>query len=1730
MSQFCHLHCHSEYSLLDGMSKVDDMVKRAKELNQPAIALTDHGVMFGAIEFYRAAKKAGVKPIMGVEAYLAARTRTDRDPVKDKTRFHMLLLAENQKGYLNLLKLCSIAQLEGFYGKPRIDRETLAAHSEGIIATTGCLAAEIPRTLMREGEEAAYNKLKWYLDVFGRDRFFLELQGHDIEELRGVNKTLIEWSKKYGVNLIATNDVHYVRKEDADPHDALLCIQTHDVLSKQNRMRLSPMGSYYITSFEEMMGIFGDYPEALQNTVLIAERCEVDLEHKGYHLPQFPIPTGYEDAEGYLKALVLEGITRRYGAHRMEVDPILKERVERELFIIHNMGFDNYFLIVWDLCRFAGEVDIWWNVRGSGAGSVVAYALKITNIDPIKNDLIFERFLNPDRVSMPDIDIDFPDDRRSEMIEYAVRKYGAEKVAAIITFGTLGARAAVRDVGRVLEIPLNEVDRVARFVPNVPGKPVNLDKLLFDDAMLEEWPTEATDLREVYKNEPQTKRLLDMAMKLEGQTRHASTHAAGIVISDKPIVEYAPLHRPTKGDDTGPIQQVVQFDMNIVESIGLLKVDFLGLATITIMRRACELIEQRHGRKLNMDTIPYERTPDNKKLDKDVEAAFKLLQAGDTIGVFQVEGAGLRRVLTEMRPTEFEHIIAAISLYRPGPLEYIPQYIRRMHGDEPIQYHHPLQEPILQNTFGICVSGDAMVMDARTGERMRLAEVGNQADFVIQGVDAEWRPAIGRVTHWINSGWKPVYRMTLRNGASIKVTADHRLLSESGWQPLSQLEVGDKVGTPPYLIGDNMVSHAHVYADTHHEFRFASLMATSELTTLQIDDIAVSSLVAPSGATRNWGWNAETLPSPLATRHANVNWQEIISIEPVGTEHVYDLTVEGLHSFVADNIIVHNCVYQEQIMRMATDLAGYSPGEADLMRRAVSKKKAKDIEYHKGIFVKGATDKGIPQAAAERIYGDIEFFARYGFNKCVTGDTEVLDTVTGRLVKVADLYQEPSQLSHVLSVDTDKLKYRTKSVANVVENGVKPVFQLTTAIGHTLSATDNHPFYTREGWRLLGELKAGDEIAVARHIPVRGHEQWDDVEVLELGRLLVDGELTEFAPEVFMLNNTQIHLLLSRLGLEAKNSHTRFVTPSRRLGQQLLHLYLRMGLLAKLESLPPREGVAEEWGITIIGDYTLKEDLYWDRITAIDPIGEAMTYDLEVEETHNFIANNILVHNSHAADYAVITVQTAYLKAHYPVEYLCALLEVEFNDTNKVPVFLSECRRMGITVLPPDLNKSGAKFTIEPNPNGDKYPQGDYRCWAIRVGMGAIKNVGLGAVEFILAEREKDGIFKSLDDFCDRVDLRQINRRVLECLTKVGVFDDIVRPHAPDAPRETMLELLDRMIGVSSQSHEAADVGQLSMFDMMASSGGQMTRGSVLTPLPVLGKINPKQRLADEKELMGLYISEHPLQQVAELVKGKVSYYCNEITTELIGQNVAVAGLLVSHRVITTKKGDRMAFLKLEDMQGDIEIVVFPRTYEQCKADLVPEAILLVAGKVEARNDTFSLLADKIVAFTADATVDFTPRIVEEVMEFYGEMPPLPDEAMEPRGSYDGTGIHNVPVVGNGYTNGNGHGNDTPAEVDLLDGSQRIITLTLPRTEDTTKDVTRLRQMLDLIRANEGGDTLNINVTLPNGIQTRLGFGDLKVRWTAQVREELQRLNIDFTVQDITPDPKARYRKEKTAV
>ncbi|HYO88543.1 MAG TPA: DNA polymerase III subunit alpha [Candidatus Limnocylindrales bacterium] len=687
---FVHLHVHTEFSLLDGLSRIDKLVERAKALDMSALAITDHGTMFGVMDFYNECKGQGVKPIIGVEGYVARRTMHDRDPQFDRSPFHLLMLAMNETGYKNLLKIASAAQLDGYYYKPRIDRDYLQAHSDGLIVTSGCLAGQIPSLVMHEQEREAREIVDFYLQVFGRDRFFLELQSHAVPELDAVNRWLVDIGHKDDIRFVATNDVHYVLEDDYDVHDTLLCIQTSTQKSEEKRMRMSD-NSYFLSSAAQMWKTFGHINggEALTNTRLIAEMCNIDLERKDYHLPVFPVPEGHT-SESYLRYLCERGLRWRYG-ERAESDDALRQRLDFELSTIGKMGFATYFLIVWDLCEYARQVDIWWNVRGSGAGSVAAYSLGITNIDPIQNNLLFERFLNPGRKTMPDIDMDFPDDRRGEMIAYTARKYGEQRVAAIITFGTLGAKAAVRDVGRALGADLDLVNQAARLIPTEP-KPKPVKKYIEDNPELKKLVGSSTVLKQV----------MDAAAGLQGVSRHVSTHAAGIIVGDKPLVEYLPLHRLTKDDDKSSIKQVTQFPMETCEAIGLLKVDFLGLSTLTIMRRASDLIARHHGVRYTMDNIPYRPTGDE-QLDQMLAEAFELIGRGETIGVFQFESKGMQQMLREMRPNRFEHIIAAVSLYRPGPMDYIPLFNRRLHGEEKVSFKHPKLEPIVSETYAIIV-------------------------------------------------------------------------------------------------------------------------------------------------------------------------------------------------------------------------------------------------------------------------------------------------------------------------------------------------------------------------------------------------------------------------------------------------------------------------------------------------------------------------------------------------------------------------------------------------------------------------------------------------------------------------------------------------------------------------------------------------------------------------------------------------------------------------------------------------------------------------------------------------------------------------------------------------------------------------------------------------------------------------------------------------------------------
>jgi DNA-directed DNA polymerase III PolC len=1417
---FVHLHVHTEFSLLDGLSQINRLVRRARELDMPALAITDHGTMFGVIDFYRACQAEGVRPIIGMEAYLApwGRSRFDRDSELDSKPYHLLLLARSQTGYQNLLRLASAAQLEGHYYRPRVDHDLLARHAEGLIATSGCLAAEIPR-LVEQGREAeALERIGWYQEVFGRDNFFLELQHHHIEQLYALNHWLLERRGYANVPLVATNDVHYVLEEDYDAHDTLLCIQTGNVKADQNRLRFESQ-TFHLRSAQEMWRLFREVPEALSNTLRIAEMCDINLDSNGYHLPVFPVPAGFSAAT-YLRHLCERGLRWRYGERA--ADPVVRGRLDYELRMIHEMGFDTYFLIVWDLCEFARHADIWWNVRGSGAGSLAAYCLGITNIDPLTNGLLFERFLNPGRVSMPDIDLDYPEDRRAEMIQYCAQKYGEDKVAAIITFGTLGSKAAIRDVGRVLDLPPTEVDRIARLIPSA-AKPVKFKDALGDD------PEKALpDLKAAYDSDRTARRLIDTARQLEGVTRHASTHAAGVIVADKPLVEYIPLHRPTKGSaEDAPVKMVTQFPMETCESIGLLKVDFLGLSTLTIMRRACEMIEQYHGLHYDLSNIPYRSDPDDPQTSRRVAAMFEMLGRGETIGVFQLESQGMRRMLTDMRPQKFEHIVAGIALYRPGPMEYIPTYNRRLHDSEAIEYKHEKLKPILEETYGIIV-------------------------------------------------------------------------------------------------------------------------------------------------------------------------------------------------------------YQEQIMQIGAELFGYSLGEADLMRRAVSKKKKEDLLQHRMIFTERGPQHGVDPDTANAIFDDIEFFARYGFNKCVVGETEIVDAASGRLVCVSDLAEGTATVEHTLTCDLDQLALQPGPVTQVMANGVKPVYRLTTQLGRQITATANHPFYTFEGWRLLGELSAGDILAVPRRIPVEGREKWPVQTINALAdSLALNCPTTALPGEVFALVNSCIEQLLARLWVHSATDG-QLATASPRLAQQIQHLWLRLGVLCCVQHAEsmytvtclnqPTEGACfdlgqksqtalpipvREWeavgesplhpvgaycntplrmaetGAPVCSDPALAaSDVYWDKIAAIEYAGEAQTYDLTVPDTHNFVANDILVHNSHAADYAVLTCQTAFLKCHYPHEYMAALMSVHRDDSGKVGLFAADCHRMGIAVLPPTVNSSELDFSIETQPDGSR---------AIRFGLGAIKNVGVGPLEHILSARAEGGPFRDLDDFCRRVDARIVNKRPLEALIKVGALDEL-------ASRPTLLAALDRIVSFSADHHKAKDAGQMSLFgaETGVSFGAQE---SILASLHDVEPISRREMLNWERELVGLYVTDHPLKSVMAQLQNVTTHTSAELTDAGEAANglaVTIAGLVTDLRTFFTKRGDPMAVLTIEDITGTINAVMFPRTWAQYQDIVDQDAVLVVKGKADTSRGDMQVIVDVVTQnFDVISAVEHPPSLDDLRLSWIADEgpPPLDEDA-----------------------------------------------------------------------------------------------------------------------------------------
>ena len=1077
---FAHLHTHTEYSELDGLGRIDALVARAKSLGQQALAITDHGNLYGAIDFYQAARAAQIQPLLGMEAYVAPGDRRDREARSaSQAAYHLVLLAQNAQGWRNLIQLATRAHLEGFYYRPRVDRELLAQYSEGVIVLSGCPSGELHRALEADDLVEAQRVIQWYRETFG-DRYYLEVQRHDeLGRYEPVLQRTVQLSRDLGIPVVATQDAHYCEPGDHDAHDLLLCIGTNATREEEKRFRFEGQ-DYYLTDEAYMLEKYADLPEAVSNTQQLAERCSVELEFGRLQLPEPDVPPGKAPIE-HLTDVARAGLGERY-EHPTERHV---ERLNYELEVVRETGFAEYFLIVADFARFAREQGIPKTVRGSAAGSLILYCLGITDIDPLEYGLVFERFLNPERREMPDIDMDFADNRRDEVIRYVAEKYGRERVAQIITFGTLGAKAAIRDTGRALGMNLNEIDRIARMIPNV----LNIT--------LQEAIDQSAELRDMGRGDADVGELLHQAQRLNGVVRHASTHAAAVVISRDPLSENVPLRRPVnQGDDDKSIP-MTQWAMDQCAAVGLLKMDFLGLSNLTILHEAVQLIREHEGVEIDPLTLP--------ETGEQAEKAYAMLETGDTFGVFQLESGGMRNTVADLKPSSIPDLAALVALYRPGPMEHIPRFIDGKHGREPIAYPHDDLAEILDETYGVIV-------------------------------------------------------------------------------------------------------------------------------------------------------------------------------------------------------------YQDQVLQIARKFAGYTLGQADVMRKAMGKKIPEVMRAERDNFLRGAAEQGYSQRDAVTIFELIEPFAGYAFNK------------------------------------------------------------------------------------------------------------------------------------------------------------------------------------------------------------------------------------------------------AHAVCYGAIAYQTAWFKANYSAPYMAAVLRAAAGNSDRIRAAAAECARLKIKLLPPDANSSEASFSLERFADGRS---------AIRFGLATVKNVGRAAVEPLIAAREADGPFESIDDLSERIDARALNRRALESLAKAGAFDSLPRSNGSAEPmsRGEMVASAEDISRRARRAQELRESGQTSMFDLFGNE--------VATPKPLITEhqeaadVTAEEQLNWERELLGAYVSRHPLQAAAVELQSQVSHSLAEVNDELLGQSLTVAGLVNNIRQLTTKRGDQFAAVEIEDLSGAQELTIWPEQWQQTRQLWSQNRIVIADVVVRSRNnDQLSLAVNAARAWS----------------------------------------------------------------------------------------------------------------------------------------------------------------------
>jgi DNA polymerase III alpha subunit len=1450
--EFVHLHTHSHYSLLDGLAKVDQLIDRAKELGMKSIALTDHGVMYGSIEFYQKAKKAGLHPILGVEAYLAPRKLTDKVPKIDSAYFHQILLAETHEGYQNLMALTSIAHLEGMYYKPRIDLETLKKHSKGLIATSSCLGGMIPQALL-EGDTAKAEKVtQQFIDIFGKNSFFIELQHHPkMADQMKTNPQLIEIARKFDLKLIATGDIHYAFHEEKEAHEVLLAVNTGASLDQQDRMTLADI-DLHMESPEFFAENFAHVPEIMANSVEIAERCQVELDLGKNYLPDYTVPEGKTE-NSYLRELCLANIPYRYDHKTAEIREKALAQLDFELQTIERMGFASYFLIVQDFVNWAKDQGIYVGPgRGSAAGSIVAYLLKITDLDPLQYGLLFERFLNPDRISMPDIDMDFADDRRGEVINYVRQKYGDDHVAGIITFGTMMSRAAVRDVGRALAMTYGEVDAIAKLIPPpVQGRHIPLRKSL----------DMVPELKQRYDTDPAIKRLIDLSCQLEGTVRHASQHACAIVITPKPLVEYCPVQTAQKGD----VGQVTQYSMKPIEEIGLLKMDFLGLSNLTVMRNAIRIIKKVYGQEIDIHNLPLDDKP-----------TYDLFTRGDTTGVFQLE----------------------------------------------------------------CLSGDTIVSNTTL---KKLYETQDKRKIEAVYLD-EGKVHKNQILGIYASGKKDLYTLIGDNNWYIKSTKDHYFMTEDGWKQLGELKPGDRVLTKTnakhlvYKTCDQCGKKINGYVENKSLFCYSCSAGYYKNPSQPVSRYKITEkrkeFYENGGVTWNRGLTKATNQILKATSEKisesliGRTWEEMYGEARAQQLHVYksEIMSGSKNPMFGVKSPHRKGGYRE-------DLGHYvrSNWEADFARIL----KLHNISYfyepqtfalvrQNGDQLSYTPDFYIP---AQNTFYEIKGWMHDLDKEKMELFQEQYPEYVLRIISATKFAEFALKYKNLVAWECPKLpekNYDYITIKEIKYSGVEETYDIKMQSPGNNFVASGFVVHNSDGMkRYIKELK-----------PTNFND------IVAMVSLYRPGPM-QFIPSYIARKHGKEAVKYAHPKLESSFKET-FGIPVYQ--EQVMQASKDVAGFTGGEADTLRKAMGKKIA-KLMAEMRVKFIEGAEKNSGIDRKTSASLF----QEFEDFAAYGF--NKSHAACYAMIAFQTAYLKAHYPAAFMAALLTSDFQNLDRIAIEIAECERMGIKVRPPDVNESFVEFGVVREEGQNEY---------IRFALSAIKNVGLGVAEKIYEERRLNGPYKSLEDFICRLGTDGLNKKVVEALAKTGALDSL-------GERNQLLAGVEIIIKYASTLSKQLNNNQMDLFGM--SNDRQTIADSVKIPLPDVGPAEKKQQLAWEKELLGIYVTDHPLNEVAHLCLtfGKP---INEITTEMDQKKLRVAGILTTVKKIITKSNEPMLFVGIEDTTGLSEILVFPKLYADTHTMWQADQVVVVEGRVSTKDGQIKIIANQVWELTPDLALD----------------------------------------------------------------------------------------------------------------------------------------------------------------